>query len=63
MIVSLFTYRATACCPACTWFYRDMIVFVPGGVAIAALVCLIIIAPQKIGFLKKSVGKQAQGRL
>lgn len=39
-----------ACCPACVWFYRDVMVAVTGGVALAAAVGLftIIIWPLRI---------------
>ncbi|XP_041791637.1 major facilitator superfamily domain-containing protein 12 [Chelmon rostratus] len=39
-----------ACCPACVWFYRDVMVTVTGGVALAAALCLftILIWPIRI---------------
>ncbi|XP_038571340.1 major facilitator superfamily domain-containing protein 12 [Micropterus salmoides] len=39
-----------ACCPDCVWFYRDVMVTVTGGVAVAAALCLftILIWPIRI---------------
>ncbi|XP_018551220.1 major facilitator superfamily domain-containing protein 12 [Lates calcarifer] len=32
-----------SCCPACVWFYRDVMATVTGGVALAAALCLLTI--------------------
>ncbi|XP_056233988.1 major facilitator superfamily domain-containing protein 12 [Seriola aureovittata] len=39
-----------SCCPDCVWFYRDIMAFVTGGVAVAAALCLfsILIWPIRI---------------
>uniref|UniRef100_A0A667ZK63 Major facilitator superfamily domain containing 12a n=1 Tax=Myripristis murdjan TaxID=586833 RepID=A0A667ZK63_9TELE len=50
IIQALNPCHATACCPACVWFYHYIIVIVTGGVAIAAAMalCSILIWPIKI---------------
>nr|XP_046247067.1 major facilitator superfamily domain-containing protein 12 isoform X2 [Scatophagus argus] len=40
LIQSIRPCSTEACCPACVWFYRDVMVTVTGGVAVAALLCL-----------------------
>ncbi|XP_073332070.1 major facilitator superfamily domain containing 12b [Pagrus major] len=50
LIQSTWPCSTEACCPACVWFYRDVIVTVTGGVAAAAALCLltILIRPIRI---------------
>ncbi|CAK6975343.1 major facilitator superfamily domain-containing protein 12 [Scomber scombrus] len=47
LIQSIRPCSTEACCPACVWFYRDVMAAVTGGVALAAALCLftIIIRP------------------
>ncbi|XP_077989047.1 major facilitator superfamily domain-containing protein 12-like [Glandiceps talaboti] len=37
------------CCKECKWFYKNIMVFVPGGFAVLAIIILFIIWPQTIG--------------
>ncbi|XP_067929572.1 major facilitator superfamily domain-containing protein 12-like isoform X2 [Watersipora subatra] len=39
--------KATACCPACSPFYRDIMSFVPAGCAVTAFIALLLIRPRK----------------
>ncbi|KAM9358399.1 major facilitator superfamily domain-containing protein 12 [Symphorus nematophorus] len=50
LIQSIRPCSTEACCPACVWFYRDVMVTVTGGVAVAAALCLftILIWPIRI---------------
>ncbi|XP_062308591.1 major facilitator superfamily domain containing 12b [Osmerus eperlanus] len=50
IIQSMHPCSTETCCPACVWFYRDVMVIVTGGVAMAAGVslCTILIWPIKI---------------
>ncbi|KAM4629202.1 major facilitator superfamily domain-containing protein 12 [Polymixia lowei] len=50
IIQSLRPCSTEACCPDCVWFYRDVMVIVTGGVAVAATVGLltVLIWPIKI---------------
>uniref|UniRef100_A0A671XXK2 Major facilitator superfamily domain containing 12 n=1 Tax=Sparus aurata TaxID=8175 RepID=A0A671XXK2_SPAAU len=50
LIQSIQPCSTEACCPACVWFYRDVMVTVTGGVAVAAALCLftILIRPIRI---------------
>ncbi|ESP00677.1 hypothetical protein LOTGIDRAFT_177990 [Lottia gigantea] len=41
------------CCPLCIGYYRNIISFVPGGVAVLGLVFLLILLPQVIGTRKR----------
>nr|XP_057928331.1 major facilitator superfamily domain-containing protein 12 isoform X1 [Doryrhamphus excisus] len=43
VIQSIRPCSTEACCPACIWFYRDVMVTVTGGVAVAATLCLVTI--------------------
>lgn len=47
LIQALHPCHTEVCCPACVWFYHDIIVIVTGGVAFAAAVglCTILIWP------------------
>lgn len=49
--------RTQACCAACVWFYRDMIVFVPGGCTVLALIVLLLLWRQRLGTLRKFRGE------
>ncbi|XP_028260156.1 major facilitator superfamily domain-containing protein 12 [Parambassis ranga] len=40
LIQSIRPCSSQLCCPACVWFYRDVMVTVTGGVAVAASLCL-----------------------
>ncbi|XP_067452606.1 major facilitator superfamily domain containing 12b [Thunnus thynnus] len=50
LIQSIRPCSTESCCPACVWFYRDVMAAVTGGVALPAVICLfsIIIQPIKI---------------
>ncbi|XP_070542874.1 major facilitator superfamily domain-containing protein 12-like isoform X2 [Ptychodera flava] len=37
------------CCAECKWYYRDIMVFVPGSFAVISLLTLLLLAPQKLG--------------
>ncbi|XP_061884358.1 major facilitator superfamily domain containing 12b isoform X1 [Entelurus aequoreus] len=43
VIQSIRPCSTETCCPACIWFYRDVMVIVTGGVALAATGCLLTI--------------------
>nr|XP_006814599.1 PREDICTED: major facilitator superfamily domain-containing protein 12-like [Saccoglossus kowalevskii] len=42
-------HPCVTCCVECKWYYQYIMVFVPGGFAVFALIILAILAPQKIG--------------
>ncbi|KAL7396201.1 hypothetical protein ABVT39_002011 [Epinephelus coioides] len=50
LIQSIRPCSTEACCPDCVWFYRDVMVTVTGGVAVAAALCLftLLIRPIRI---------------
>ncbi|XP_076580639.1 major facilitator superfamily domain-containing protein 12 [Chaetodon auriga] len=50
LIQSIRPCSTEACCPACVWFYRDIMVTATGGVALVAALCLftILIWPIRI---------------
>ncbi|XP_070687700.1 major facilitator superfamily domain containing 12b [Pempheris klunzingeri] len=43
LIQSIRPCSSEACCPACVWFYRDVMATVTGGVAVAAGLCLVTV--------------------
>lgn len=48
-------HPCTNCCPKCVEYYRKIIVFVPGGFALVALVALCTLIPQTLGTRRKKV--------
>ena len=57
--LSLIFFLHSNCCAACHSFYQIIVVFVPGGAAVLALIVLLTLAPQKIGQRPgRRIGKQ-----
>ncbi|XP_048732861.2 major facilitator superfamily domain-containing protein 12-like isoform X2 [Ostrea edulis] len=42
-------HPCVACCPSCKGYYRLVLTFVPGGVAVVAFLALLTLLPSKIG--------------
>ncbi|XP_020789034.1 major facilitator superfamily domain-containing protein 12 [Boleophthalmus pectinirostris] len=53
LIQSLRPCSSEQCCPDCVWFYRDVMVTVTGGVAIATALCLLTVFIWPIRIRKK----------
>lgn len=54
----LFIFPTRSCCPSCKGYYRLVLTFVPGGVALVAFVALLTLIPYKIG-QRTNTGKGA----
>ncbi|ELU08281.1 hypothetical protein CAPTEDRAFT_96409 [Capitella teleta] len=50
------------CCAACVWYYRDAMVFIPGGIAILTCFILLSLLPQNIGRLTHSQDEEDERR-
>lgn len=50
VIQTLHPCQTVVCCPACVWFYHDVMVLVTGGVAAVAvlLLCSLLIWPIRV---------------
>lgn len=46
---NLWLFPTRACCPSCKDYYRQVLTFVPGGVAVVAFIALLSLLPYKIG--------------
>lgn len=45
----LWLFPTRSCCPSCKDYYRQVLTFVPGGVAVVAFIALLSLLPYKIG--------------
>ena len=52
--VSIIVSTCSGCCPDCQYYYRNVMVFVPGGMAALAILILLTLVPFKIGALKNA---------
>lgn len=48
-------HPCVACCPSCKDYYRQVLTFVPGGVAVVAFIALLSLLPYKIGLRPNTV--------